>query len=378
MNLRRLSSFLAMVLLGLTAGSAGAQVTIDTTLNVLFGVGNQGTTGLAIVTNFDASASDKLVVVVTTEHAFGTNAFMSINSLEYNGQPMVEAVQENTLPGAAAIYYLDNPGPAGEIRIFQGNQNGGRATIYALSNVAAGVSATGQSTTNSVDVTTSSINSLVIAGILDGGQASNGNGAVAPGAVAPLVQSHSGTWGNSWGGHCAGYQVVPIPGLATSTFSTAGPTRLRAVAVAFDDLTGSGPAVYQLNQLEADLTINGVVGTTTAPTIVNVPIGGTASVVLSSVLIGNAWNVGTTVVPLVPSTAGGLTLPDGQLVNLDTVDPSFSTLFPTLLGGPGFPGTVTTSLPTGVPVTISGQMVIADPSVPSMLRLSQASHLIVN
>lgn len=217
------------------SGHATAQVVIDDTLPVSIGLGNQGATGLAIVANYDASASDKLVVVVTTEHAFGTGFGMSINSVEYNGQPMIEAVQENTLPGTAAIFYLDNPGTAGEIRIIQGNQNGGWATVYALSNTAPGVAATGQSTVNSVDVTTTAPNSLVIAGILDGGQAANGNGAGAPTAVPPLLQTNSGTWGNMWGGHCTGHQVVATPGIATSTFNTAGPNLLRTVAVAFTD-----------------------------------------------------------------------------------------------------------------------------------------------
>jgi len=222
----------ACLLLGLST-NATAQITIDDTLPVFYGVGNQGSTGLPIVTSYDASGSDKLVVVASTEHAFGINSGMAINSIEYNGQPMIEAVQENTLPGTTAIFYLDNPGPAGEIRIYQGNQNGGRVTIYALSNVAAGVDAIGQSTTNSVDVTTTALNSLVIAAILDGGQASNGNGAGAPTAVAPLIQDHNGTWGNSWAGHAAGHQFVGPIGVATSTFNTAGPNLLRAAAVAF-------------------------------------------------------------------------------------------------------------------------------------------------
>ncbi|MAG55500.1 MAG: hypothetical protein CMJ83_04335 [Planctomycetes bacterium] len=365
----------AFAILGFTATSARAQITIDSTLNVLIGVGNQGATGLAIVANFNASASQKLVVVVSTEHAFGTGAGMSVNSIEYNGQPMIEAVQENTLPGTSAIFYLDSPGAAGEIRIFQGNQNGGRATIYALSNVAPGVGGIGQSTTNSVDVTTSTANSLVIAGILDGGQAANGNGAGAPTAVLPLIQTHSGTWGNSWAGHCAGHQFVASTGIATSTFNTLGPNLLRAVAVAFDDL---GAVDYQVNQPGADLRVNGVVGTTTAPTIVTVAIGSTATAVLSSILTGNAWDVGATLVPLVPASGGGITLPPGgQFVNLDISDPSFTTLFPTLLGGPGFPGTFSAALPTGAAATISIQMVVADPAAAWTVRMSQATHLVV-
>ena len=238
-------------MLGFTATSASAQINIDDTLPVLIGVGNQGATGLAIVASYDASGSDKLVVVVSTEHAFGTAAAMSINSVAYNGQAMIEAVQENTLPGATAIFYLDNPGAAGEIRIFQGNQNGGRATVYALSNVAPGVDGIGQAMTNVVDVTTTAPNGLVIAGITDGGQAANGNGAGAPTAVSPLIQDHSGTWGNSWGGHGAGHQFVAAPGVATSTFNTAGPNLLRAVAVAFrvDCVTCTNGAVASVTNL---------------------------------------------------------------------------------------------------------------------------------
>ena len=221
------------MILGLTTNSATAQIAIDDTLPVQYGVGNQGSAGLAVVASYDASGSDKLVVVVSTEHAFGTTSAMSINSVEYSGQAMIEAVQENTLPGATAIFYLDNPGAAGEIRIYQGNQNGGRATVYALSNVAPGVESIGQSTSNAVDVTTTSPNSLVIAGITDGGQAANGNGAGAPTAVLPLIQDHSGTWGNSWAGHCAGHEFVASPSIATSTFNTAGPNLLRSVAAAF-------------------------------------------------------------------------------------------------------------------------------------------------
>ena len=221
--------------LSLFVGHAHAQVIIDDILPVVVGVGNQGSTGLPVVANYDASGSDKLVVVYGTEHAFGINAGMVINSIEYNGTPMIEAVQENTLPGATAIFYLDNPGPAGEIRIIQGNQNGGRATVYALSNVAPGVEAVGQSIGPAVDVTTTTANSLVLAGILDGGQASNGNGAGFPTAAAPLVQDHSDRWGNAWAGFCSGHQFVATPGLTTSTFVTSGLVRLRSVAVAFAD-----------------------------------------------------------------------------------------------------------------------------------------------
>ena len=232
----------AFSILGFTATSASAQIVIDDTLPVVIGGGNQGTTGLQIVASYDASASSKLVVVVSTEHGFGLNSSMLVNSIEYNGQAMIQAVQENTLPGTAAIFYLDTPGPAGEIRIIQGNQNGGMATVYALSNTAPGIGGIGQSLTNTVDVTTTSPNQLVFACILDGGQLANGNGAGAPTAVLPLIQDHSGVWGgNIWGGHGAGHQFVTSPGITTSAFNTAGPNLLRTVTAAFHECVGVCP-----------------------------------------------------------------------------------------------------------------------------------------
>ena len=222
-------------LVALTSAPALAQVTVDSTLNVVIGFGDPGAAGEQIVANFDASGSDKLVVVVSSEHAFGINSGLTLDGLEYNGQAMVEAVEESTLPGTTALYYLDDPGPAGEIRLFVGMKNGGLATVYALSNVAPGIAATGQSTTTSVGLTTMSADSIVIAGILDGGQASNGNGAVAPTATAPQTQVHSDIWGiNMWGGHASGYEIVGAAGPHTATFGTAGPVRLRTVAGAFD------------------------------------------------------------------------------------------------------------------------------------------------
>lgn len=220
-------------------GPAGAQISIDHTLNVQIGVGNPGSAGEQIVASFDASASSKLVVAISSEHAFGTGSSLTIDSIEYNGQAMVEAVEESTLPGTTALYYLDSPGAAGEIRLFTGNKNGGLATVYALSGTMPGVAAIGQSTTADVAITTTSADALVIAAILDGGQASNGNGAGTPAANLPLIEVHSGTWGNSWGGHACGHQVVVAPGAVTPTFTTAGAVRLRTVAAAFGS-TDSG------------------------------------------------------------------------------------------------------------------------------------------
>lgn len=229
-----LSILTTALVLAVTLAPANAQISVDTSLNALLVVGDPGPTGEQVVASFDASGSDKLVVVVSSEHAFGITSAFSIDGAEYNGRAMIEAVQENTLPGATALYYLDNPGPAGEIRVFMGMKNGGLVTIYAVSGTATGVDATGQSTTASVGITTTSANSLVIAGILDGGQASNGNGADAPTADVPLTEVHSAVWGiNLWGGHGSGYQLVASPGPVAPSFTTLGTIRLRTVGAAF-------------------------------------------------------------------------------------------------------------------------------------------------
>ena len=142
-------------------------------------------------------------------------------------------------------------------------------------------------------------------------------------------------------------------------------------------LIGGGVADYQLNQTEATALINGVVGVATAPTVVTVAVGATAIGSLSSTLLGNPWDVGTTVSPLVPGSAGGIVLSDGQRVNLNIADPSFSGLFPTLFGGPGFTNFPGVPLLTAVPLTTSVQLAVTDPGVPSGVRMSQATQMVV-
>lgn len=309
--------------LSLAAGAANAQVVIDDILPVIVGVGNQGSTGLPVVAHYDASGSDKLVVVYATEHAFGINAGMVINSIEYNGVAMTQAVQENTLPGAAAIFYLDNPGPAGEIRIIQGNQNGGRATVYALSNVAPGIEAVGQSTGPAVDVTTTTPNCLVLAGILDGGQASNGNGAGQPAAAAPLIEDHADKWGNSWAGFCSGHQLVPAPGLATSTFVTSGLVRLRSVAVAFADgcVTCANGATASVVNLGGGT--NGVIQTTSTGGL-GCKLNWSVTSATPAALGVFAAGIGVTSVPLnalLPACSGTIHTPNPIFVPMPT-DPA--------------------------------------------------------
>jgi hypothetical protein len=86
--------------------------------------------------------------------------------------------------------------------------------------------------------------------------------------------------------------------------------------------------------------------------------------------------VGYGLAPLVPASGGGLTLPDGQIVNMDLTDPTFNFLFAPPLSGPAF---VISAIPvnTASPLTLSFQMILLDPSAPTGVALSQANRLVV-
>ena len=103
----------AMATLALTTTPASAAITIDST----FAAGaTGGATGTYTFPSFDASASDKLVVVVGSRRDRG--ATHSINSVTYGGVAMIEAVEQrsgNTVEESTAVYYLDNPGAAGPV-----------------------------------------------------------------------------------------------------------------------------------------------------------------------------------------------------------------------------------------------------------------------
>jgi hypothetical protein len=173
--------------------------------------------------DFDAGDADKLVVVVSTEHGFNNgNGF--VNEVRYHGRLLNEVIQEDAGPGrgTVAIFALDDPGPigSGSIEVSAARPNGGIGAAYALSGTRAGfgvtASATGE-TTDSLTLTTSAENSLVIAAIDNAG---NPNGAGTPIAARPLTAVSSGSWGSQWGGHASGYQIVSTPASITPAFTT--------------------------------------------------------------------------------------------------------------------------------------------------------------
>ena len=182
--------------------------------------GFRAVTGLG---TFDAGAADKLVVVVSTEDK-NNGGVGYVYDVRYNGKLMTEAIQEHggSANGAAAIFYLDDPGPigTGTIEVSAELPNGGIGAAYALSGTMAGVAVTNSRSGNaasSVSLTTAGVNSVVIAVLENSG---NPNSAGTPTASAPLTQGSSGSWGSAWGSHASGDQSVASPSAITPTFST--------------------------------------------------------------------------------------------------------------------------------------------------------------
>ena len=135
---------------------------------------------------------------------------------------------------------------------------------------------------------------------------------------------------------------------------------------------------YQVNSLNAHLDINGILGTQLVPATVTVQIGMTATLGLVSSSIGQPWDLGYGLAPLVPASAGALTFSSGQIVNLDLTDPTISLLF-NFLQGPSWGPAASLSVPISVPfaTAISAQMIVVTPSMPSGIALSQPVRLVV-
>ena len=128
------------------------------------------------------------------------------------------------------------------------------------------------------------------------------------------------------------------------------------------------PAQYQINQPQATMTVNGLSGTAFTPP----PAGGaTGTLEFASTLTNAPWDLFLTFPePVTALGAGGLLLPDGQIVNIDILSPGLFIFF-NGFGGGGFPGpfSVPYALPPGSGA-FSGQMVLLDSTTSTGVRLS--------
>ncbi|MCF7956333.1 MAG: hypothetical protein K9M75_11060 [Phycisphaerae bacterium] len=227
MNTRKgIKSLLIIVVTGIAVmvTSASAEITVDGSATWQSGNTNLGGT-------FDASDSDKLVVIVTGEHGFNQTGNGFAGDVFYDGVQLTAAVKRQPIKANVdplvlvddtynAIYYLDNPGTvhvAGAITT-SGFQSRGSVAVVALSGTEAGVGnvVTGARDTNTADLTTAD-GSIVIGSYGLGGTGNTAQLApiTTPDWDAELARQENGS---NWDGHVVAYKNYVAAGTATYTF----------------------------------------------------------------------------------------------------------------------------------------------------------------
>jgi hypothetical protein len=192
---------------------------------------------------FDASASDKLVVVVTGEHNFGGNLSGDVTSITYDGVSLTKAVERqpfsSTLQTVSELWYLDDPTAAtasanagdpapattGSIRIVVvGNGTNYVQTAFGLSGTAPGFGGASSIAigTQSTNLLVSSPNSKVISWLTLGGA---GNTATTAESVLANAPAGAVTFGskrqpNNYAGHALAHTSGLTPGMNTFSFDT--------------------------------------------------------------------------------------------------------------------------------------------------------------
>ena len=137
----------------------------------------------------------------------------------------------------------------------------------------------------------------------------------------------------------------------------------------------SSPPQWQINQVGARAALGNGSSNTHAPLRKAVSVGTVIDLVLESANVGRPWDLlVTTPEAGVAAAAGGLVLPDGQIVNADLTAPSFFAL-----NGLGFanawPGNFTLPLSFAFPLSLATQLVVFDPAQASGLSLSALNEL---
>lgn len=178
---------------------------------------------------FDASASDKLVVIVSGEHNFGGNTSGNVKTITYDGVSLTKAVEQNpvsaTLQTTSDLWYMDNPGvnhTAGQLVItVEGNGNNYVHAALALSGTAPGFGGASAITIGSpsVNMLVSSPNSMAISWLTLGGSGNTAGTATTVQANSPAGATTFG--GVATGGNYAGHVLARSSGLpvGVNTFS---------------------------------------------------------------------------------------------------------------------------------------------------------------
>ena len=242
----------ASTLLASAAVSSHAQITVD-------GFDSFNSTNALFSGTFDASRSDKLVIVATGEHGFN-NATGNLNSLTYDGVPLIKAIDRDAQFAStdtiyADIWYLDNPG------IFHTNglievsaENRGNITAIGLSGTLEGVGNVGVTPTDtrSIDLQTTA-ESIVIASFSMGGAGNTANVNNVT-SDAPLTQIAALKTGSNWDGQVVGYENNTAAG--NQTYSFTGGNTDGSLVIAAEFLLGPPPPMLTLR-------VNTLTGATT-------------------------------------------------------------------------------------------------------------------
>lgn len=196
--------------------------------------------------NLVFTGASKLVVTVGVKGS-GLSPDNQAGNVTYNNEPMLfvtgSAGTGSSAYGWVGIYYLDNPGSVGvgDLVVQDPGYSLGVSALV-LSGTAAGFGDTASSkSATTVSVTTTSADSLVLAGYSDGSSS-----AVAASPLTGLVFADGGTFGS--GNHAAGYQLVGAASTITPTFTTSG---ARPSTVAAEFTAVPEPSVALLGALGA-------------------------------------------------------------------------------------------------------------------------------
>ncbi len=215
---------------------------------------------------FDATASDKLVVIVTGENGNPGSLAGKVNSLTYDGVAMTKAVGRLPIGSAPSagfdqtyndIWYLDGPAAAtasanvndpnsgvpGNIRASLDSR--GVITAIRLSGTAPGVGATAISAQEikTVSVLAATSGGMVLASLGMGGDGNTANTASVNTTPAP-AELTAVNQGSTWNGHVTSRTSVAAPGFISSTFTGGSTIGTHTIAAEFPGALVGGGSPY--------------------------------------------------------------------------------------------------------------------------------------
>lgn len=211
-----------------------------------------------ISVTFDASGSDKLVVVVTGENGNPGSLAGDCTAVTYDGTPLVNAVERDPIDSPPSpyvdqtyneIWYLDNPGSFHSAGAIVATINSrGCLAAFGLSGTATGVGATAISPQQFkyVRLGTHYGKSIVIA---SHGMGGDGNTADPQNVntVDPLVedvaQQSKAPSAGTWDGHVVGHMPVESAGVVAPTFTGGYTIGSHTIAAEFGGLPPAGTVI---------------------------------------------------------------------------------------------------------------------------------------